>query len=103
MTIRRRRTLDLAVALGFLLVLGVLAVVGVVVGDNERVTRFWTRAQVTTDGNAGITESIDYAFGPVASHHGIERWVPGLPNDAPVTVDSRAPSGVQLIPEVRDG
>ena len=103
MTIRRRRTLDLAVALGFVLVLGVLAVVGVVVGDNERITRFWTRAQVTTDGNAGITESIDYAFGPVASHHGIERWVPGLPNDAPVTVDSRAPSGVQLIPEVRDG
>jgi Predicted membrane protein (DUF2207) C-terminal domain/Predicted membrane protein (DUF2207) N-terminal domain len=102
-TIRRRRTLDLALALAFTLVLGLLAVVGVAVGDSERVTRYWTRAQVATDGHAGITESLDYAFGPISVHHGIERWVPGLPPETAVTVDADAPHAVALIPQAEDG
>src|SRR5262245_36973648 len=103
MTIRRRRTLGLAVALGCTLLFGVLAAVGVALSNTEGITRYWVRAEVASEGHAAITESIDYTFGSIGTHHGIERWVPGLPAETPVTAASDAPDGVRLIPEARDG
>jgi Predicted membrane protein (DUF2207) C-terminal domain/Predicted membrane protein (DUF2207) N-terminal domain len=103
MTITRRRKRDLALALGFTLVLGILAVVGVALSHGEGVTRFWVRAEVASEGDAGITESIDYTFGFIGTHHGILRWVPGLPAETAVTAASDAPHAVQLDPEARSG
>src|SRR5262245_32615001 len=103
MTIRRRRTLGLAVALGCTLLFGVLAAVGVALSNTEGITRYWVRAEVASEGHAAITESIDYTFGSIGTHHGIERWVPRLPAETPVTAAYEARDVGRLHPQARDG
>jgi hypothetical protein len=77
---------------------------GVVAGDPERVDRYWARAEVGAGGDAAVVEVIDYDFGNQFGRHGIERFVPGDIPAAGLVVDSpRAPDGVQLLPEVRNG
>ncbi len=63
--------------------LGALA--GAAAGDSERVTAMWIGGQLRADGQARVTEVIDYDFGSQA-RHGIFRDVPGLVTDEPVTV-----------------
>src|SRR5262249_58734005 len=99
----RRRTRGLGVALGCPLLSGVVAAVGVALSNPEGIPRYWVRAEVASEGHAAITGSIDYTFGSIGTHHGIERWVPGLPAETPVDAASDAPHGGRLIPEARDG
>jgi Predicted membrane protein (DUF2207) len=100
---RTRRRLAVAAAAGGALALGIGAAFAAAAGDNERVTRYWTRAEINSDGGAAITDVIDYAFGILGDHHGIDRFVPGLPQSAHVEVQSDAPHQVQLIPDNQSG
>jgi hypothetical protein len=99
---RTSRRFNAVIAAGGALLLGGAAAIGAAAGDNERVTRYWTRAEIGTNGGAAVTDSIDYAFGPVSDHHGIDRFVPGLALDAHVEAKSDAPAPVQLIPETHE-
>jgi hypothetical protein len=72
---RRRRVDAVLLALAVLLV-GVAAAVGVVVADTERITGLWVGAEISGDGNARVTEVIDYDFGR-GRRHGIFRDAPG--------------------------
>jgi hypothetical protein len=96
-----RRKLDIGLMAGGSLVVGVAALVGGVAGNTERVGRYWTSAEVSSDGSAQVTEVIDYNFGAVpAGKHGIFRVIPGLDVRSPVTVSSPdAPAGTQVTPE----
>lgn len=88
MATRGRRRLD-AVLLGAgALVGGVVTTVGGIAGDSERVTGMWVGAALGADGGARIEEVIDYDFGLAQEKHGIFRAIPGLTNEAPVTVRS---------------
>ena len=102
----RRRLLDGVLALGGCAVLAGGAAIGAALSDTERVTRFWTRAEVASDGTAAVVEQIDYSFGlPFdTSHHGIFRFIPGLSSTTPITVSSPdAPDGVQLEDRSQNG
>ncbi|HEY2997168.1 MAG TPA: DUF2207 domain-containing protein [Acidimicrobiales bacterium] len=101
----RRRLLDGVLALGGCAVLAGGAAVGAALSDTERVTRFWTRAEVASDGNAAVVEQIDYSFGAFdTSRHGIFRFIPGLSSATPITVSSPdAPDGVQLEDRSQNG
>lgn len=63
---------------------GLLAAAG---GDTERIDGYWTSAVVGADGQAEVTEVIDYDFG-VSDHHGIFRDIPLLDRTADITVES---------------
>ncbi|HEX4867511.1 MAG TPA: DUF2207 domain-containing protein [Acidimicrobiales bacterium] len=91
----QRRRLD-AVLLGAgALATGGAAVLGGVLGDEERVTGMWVGASLQGDGRAAVTEVIDYDFGLAQDKHGIFRTIPGLSTDAVVTVSSAsAPDGI---------
>lgn len=81
-------------------VVGATAFAGGVAGNTERVTRYWSVAAVGDDGSAGVTEMIDYEFGPSFDKHGIYRDVPGLDTATPITVSSPgAPDDVLVTPE----
>ncbi len=73
--------------LGALLIAGV-AVVARLAGDTERITYYWTSAEISADGTAHIAEVIEYDFGS-NDRHGIFRIVPGLDPAEPVSVRSR--------------
>ena len=103
MKTRTRRRLAVAAAAGGALALGIGAAFAAAAGDNERVTRYWTRAEISSNGGAAITDVIDYSFGILGDHHGIDRFVPGLPQDAHVEVQSDAPHQVQMIPDTQSG
>src|SRR5512145_2479935 len=83
------------------LAVGVVALIGGVAGNTERVTRYWTAAELNADGSARVTEVIDYEFGAVAQdRHGIFRWVPGLDPAAAIEVSSPdAPDDVSVTSE----
>jgi hypothetical protein len=88
---------------------GGAAVAGAIAADTERMTNFWTRAEVASDGSGAVTEVIDWNFGPEIVHlqdpkHGIFRFIPGLPEDTPITVDSPdAPHQKELSTDVVQG
>jgi hypothetical protein len=95
-----RRKLDIGIMAGGSLVVGVAALVGGVVGNTERVSRYWTAAEVSDDGSAQVTEVIDYNFGVSTDKHGIFRVIPGLDPTTPVSVSSPdAPAGTDVTPE----
>jgi hypothetical protein len=98
-----RRKLDIALITGGTLVVGAAALVGGVVGNTERVTRYWTAAEVGSDGAAQVTEAIDYNFGAIPTDkHGIFRWVPGLSTSAAIAVESPdAPDDVDVSSQTR--
>jgi hypothetical protein len=81
--------------------IGIVAGAGAATADSERVTQYWSRAEVASDGGAAVTEVIDYDFGIIAQdRHGIFRIIPGLSSATPITVDSPdAPDGVSLTDE----
>ncbi len=87
MRVRRRRRLDLGLLAAAVLLVGVAALVGAAAGSSERITASWVGAEVSADGNAKITELIDWDYG-VHARHGIFRDVPGLEVEAAVTVSS---------------
>jgi hypothetical protein len=85
---------------------GAAAVAGAIAGDTERMTNFWTRAEVASDGSGAVTEVIDWNFGnqSFAGKHGIFRFIPDLPETTPITVDSPdAPDQTQLSTNFRGG
>lgn len=101
MRTRTRRRLDAALLAGGGLVVGVAGAAGALLGDQERVTQMWVRAELGAEGSAQITEVIDYEFGGTAvDKHGIFRTVPDLPIDAPITVSSDAPDDVSVTPDL---
>ena len=101
MRTRNRRRLDAGVLAGCALLVGGVGVAGAVFGDQERVTRLWTRAELGADGGAQIAEEIDYDFGGFATDkHGIYRIVPQLDPGSPIQVSSpTAPAEVTVTPE----
>jgi hypothetical protein len=96
-----RRKLDIGIIAGGSLMVGVAAFVGGIAGDTERVGRFWTAAEVGSDGTAQVTEVIDYNFGALPGEkHGIFRIIPGLDTSTPVSVTSPdAPDGTDITAE----
>ena len=76
MRTQAHRRLDLILlAIGGLFA-AVVAAVGAVAGDGERVTALWAGAEVDAQGAARIVEVVDYDFGS-EPRHGIFRDVPG--------------------------
>ena len=73
---------------------GAVAAVGGIAGDTERVAGMWVGASLGGDGQAAVTELIDYDFG-LQDRHGIFRTIPGLTVESPVAVASAsAPDGI---------
>ena len=101
MKTRTKRTLSAAGGGVGAVLLGGAAAFGWAGGNTERVTRYWTRAEIGSNGGAAVTDTIDYSFGYVGSHHGIDRFVPGLAETAHVEVGSDAPHALQLIPDTQ--
>ncbi|HYZ99455.1 MAG TPA: DUF2207 domain-containing protein [Acidimicrobiales bacterium] len=103
MQITSRRRLDVSWMVGGGLAVGAVALLGARFGDNERVERLWTTADLAPDGSAQVTEVIDYDFGFATDKHGIFRYVWDLSPDAPITVASDAPDDIQVTPQAMDG
>ena len=82
----RRRSNAIAV-IGLTVVIGAAGAVGALVGDSERIRSYFTVAVLDEDGDARITEVVDYDFG-TESRRGIFREVPGIDTDSNVTVSS---------------
>jgi hypothetical protein len=101
---RTRRAIGWAALAGGSVLVGGAAIAGAIAGDTERMTNFWTRAEVASDGSGAVTEVIDWNFGNQFGKHGIFRFIPGLPEDTPITVDSPdAPHQAQLSTDVVQG
>jgi hypothetical protein len=86
---------------------GVVATLGALAGNTERVTRMWVSAEINKDGSARITEVIDYDFGVgVNARHGIYRDIPGLgyedESKPRVTMDGGTVPYEVTIPDNRD-
>ncbi|MFJ8196870.1 DUF2207 domain-containing protein [Streptomyces sp. NPDC096152] len=86
---------------------GVVATLGAVAGNTERVTGMWVSAVIDKDGSARITEVIDYDFGVgVNARHGIYRDIPGLGYEDEsrprVTMDGGTVPYEVTIPDDRD-
>ena len=74
----RRRILTL-VGVAFLSpIVGVVVLLGLAIGDAERMVAYFEVAEIPVEGPATITETIDYNFGAGNERHGIYRVVPGL-------------------------
>ncbi|GLY89133.1 DUF2207 domain-containing protein [Actinoallomurus iriomotensis] len=84
--VRRRRRRRVVWAVVAALVVGGVAALITLLGQNERVARMWAEAELSADGGARVTEVIDYDFGGANRRHGIFRDVPGIPEDAKVSV-----------------
>lgn len=82
-----RRRLGAVVAWVAALMAGGLTALALLIGDSERIDRYWTSAMVADDGQAKVIEVIDYDFG-VSDRHGIFRDIPGLDRAAPIRVSS---------------
>lgn len=67
--------------------LGLVSGFTAAVGDSERIGGYWTSAVVEPDGQAQVTEVIDYDFGS-SDRHGIFREIPLLDPAASITVES---------------
>ena len=77
--------------------LGGIAIAAAFIGDTERISAYWTHAQIDATGNAHVTEVIDYDFGS-NQRHGLLRQLPDVPTSAPFTVDSpSAPDQFQVL------
>jgi hypothetical protein len=83
-----RRRLDLALLGAGAVVGGAIVAFGGAIGDAERVTRYWAGAELSPDGDAAVTEVLDYDFGLAVDRHGIYRTIPGLSVEAAVRVES---------------
>lgn len=79
------------------LVLGAVAAVGALAGDQERIAYTEVHVAVAPDGSARVQEVIDYDFGTSSERHGIFRDVPGLTEASAVEVSSDAPDQFVLI------
>ncbi|HEY8523687.1 MAG TPA: DUF2207 domain-containing protein [Acidimicrobiales bacterium] len=94
---RNRRRLDKFLICGGAAAVGAVAVVGGLIGDNERIQQMWVSAEVQPDGSARVVEVIDYDFGSLARNkHGIYRVIPGLTTADQITVTSDAPDDVSV-------
>jgi Predicted membrane protein (DUF2207) len=104
MRARTHRRLDLALITGGAVVVGVVALVGGLIGDNERIRGMWVSAEVQEDGAADVVEVIDYDFGALAQNkHGIFRIVPGLSTSSQIAVSSEdVPDDVSVQSETTD-
>lgn len=87
MSYKGRRRLGAAVVCVAALMAGGLTALALLIGDSERIDRYWTSAVVADDGQARVIEVIDYDFG-VSDRHGIFRDIPGLDLAAPTRVSS---------------
>ncbi len=98
MSIRGRRWANIAI-----LVVGALAIAGASVfarlaGDTERITNYWTSADLDDTGAASVTELIEYDFGG-SQRRGIFRDIEELDTGEPVSVRSRtAPDQFTVAP-----
>ncbi|MGH1490018.1 MAG: DUF2207 family protein [Acidimicrobiales bacterium] len=87
MAYKGRRLLDKFLLVGGALATGMVGLVAAAGGDTERIDGYWTSAAVGADGEAQVTEVIDYEFG-VSDRHGIFRDIPRLNPAADITVES---------------
>jgi hypothetical protein len=95
MNIRKRRRWMTVLLVLFALVIGGIAIGAAFLGRPEKVDRLWAVATLDANGNARITESIDYDFAN-NDKHGIFRTIPELSTDAIVEVSSlSAPAGTE--------
>ena len=69
------------------IVVGLVASIAALAGDDERVATYWTLAQLSFEGDAQITEVLDYDFG-VESRHGIFRDIPSPSPVSEISVSS---------------
>ncbi|MGY2065387.1 DUF2207 domain-containing protein [Blastococcus sp. SYSU DS0619] len=94
--VRTRRRFDVVGVLLLALAVGVLTAVVALAGGGERVRLLWVAATVEDDGNARVTEVIDYDFGG-EERRGILRQVEGLDPADPVEASSTdAPDDVTV-------
>ncbi|MFE7330995.1 DUF2207 domain-containing protein [Streptomyces sp. NPDC057565] len=78
-SVRRRRRVGMVWLVVSAVLVGVVATLGAMAGNTERVTMMWVGAEINKDGSARITEVIDYDLGVgIEARHGIYRDVPGL-------------------------
>jgi uncharacterized membrane protein YgcG len=95
-----RRKIDMALVVAGVLVAGLVALVGAVLGHGEQVAAMWVGAELADDGSAQITEVIDYDFGSSFDKHGIFRVVPDLSPEAAISVSSDdAPDDLEITTE----
>lgn len=92
-----RRTLDRILLGGVAVVVGGVAAIGALAGDQERIAYTEVHVAVARDGSARVGEVIDYDFGTTSERHGIFRDVPGLTESSEVEVASDAPDQFVLI------
>lgn len=93
----KRRRYRFLVVLLLSVVPAVLLVIGLAIGDGERMLSYFEVATVASDGSARVEEVIDYDFGAGSSKHGLIRIVPDLASEESVTVSSpTAPDQVQI-------
>lgn len=83
----QRRRLDVVLLAAAALVVGVVALVGALIGDNERIGAYWMSADIDESAVVDVVEVIDYDFGVVA-RRGILRQIPDLPPTTEFTVES---------------
>lgn len=92
----RRRRISAVLAVVLALVPAVVLVIGLLVGDRERIEQYVEVATIR-GGTARVEEVIDYDFGAAADRHGIYRILPDLTDQSSVTVSSpTAPDDVTI-------
>lgn len=84
---QRRRRLDRFLLALAAAAVGVVAIVGAVVGDTERIGAYWLHAHIDATGGVEVVEVIDYDFGYV-NRRGILRQIPDLAPSTPFSVAS---------------
>ena len=95
---RRRRRLDVVLAVVAAGLVLVVAGVGAAIGDREHITRMTVHATLDpANGDLAVNEWIDYDFG-LQSRHGIYRDIPDVIATAPLSVSATAPDDVLVTP-----
>lgn len=74
----QRRRLDWVWLVLAAVIVGVIAIIGAVIGDTERIGAYWMHAEIDETTTVEVVEVIDYDFGYV-SRRGILRQIPDLP------------------------
>ena len=88
MSIRGRRWANIGILVVGALAIGAAASFAWLAGDTERITNYWTSAELGETGAATVTELIEYDFGP-DDRRGIFRDIEELDTGQPVSVRSR--------------
>jgi uncharacterized membrane protein YgcG len=96
---KRRRRLDVILAIAAAGIVLIVAGIGAAAGDREHITRMTVSGTMDpSDGDLAVTEWIDYDFG-LTPRHGIYRDIPDVNEAAEISVSSdTAPDDVLVTP-----